>query len=121
MLAEILVHNAAHEMLVDGCLERHAMKVSGLELTQRAANIFRPLISSFRTRLPRIVMTDKNRRPFFHRTAMDGNYLVFEDRRVIIEFALENRAVGNFAESCGDFDSAERFDLGIFTAVAGWL
>ena len=35
--------------------------------------------------------------------------------------AAKSGFVAPLRESRGDFDSAERFNLGIFTAVAGWL
>ena len=47
---------------------------------------------------------------------MDGDDLVFENARVVIEVALENRALGNLDQPRGDFHGAQRLDLLVFPA-----
>ena len=119
VFAEVLVHDSAHEMVVHRRLQRHPVKLTRAELLESAADVFRPRVRGFGARLPRIIVPDVNDRAFLDCAALHGNNFVFQDGRVVVEVALENRAVGNLDESGGDFDSSERFHLRVFASARG--
>ena len=124
VLAEILVHHAAHEVVVDRRFQCHAVKLARPKLAQRAADALGAFVGSFGARLPRIVVADIKGRTLLHSAALDGDDFVFQDGGIVVEVALENRAFGKLDQPGGDFDGAERFDLRVFPGVsgsAGWL
>ena len=64
-----------------------------------------PLVGRLGARLPGIVVADEER-VAVHLAAMDLEHLVFQDRRVVVEVALEDGALGNLDQLRGDFDGA---------------
>src|SRR6516164_3096989 len=95
------------------------MELPGAKLPQPAADVRHALVGNFVALLPRIVVADINRGAFLDVAAMDGDDLVFQDGRIVIKVALENRAFGDLDESRGYFNAAERFDLRILAVIAG--
>ena len=105
VLAEVLVHDPAHEVVLDRHLQGHVMRLAGLELAHAATNVRRAFVGGLGTRLPRVVVAHVKRVPV-HLAPMHLQDAVFQDGRVIVKITLEDGAVGNLLEARGDFDRA---------------
>src|SRR5262245_41281486 len=111
LLAEILVNDSTHPVLVQRPLQRHAMSIARLERSEVPAHFARDFVLRGRSRLERVVVTNENFLGI-DVASMDLQHLVLQNVSIVVKI-VGGKLSGDLNESCRHFSPAERAQFAV--------